>query len=53
MTGRFESHYQIHAVLEYCSGGSLSRYLASFKKNGTGLSEESAAALTAQVETLV
>jgi len=50
LQNEFESRYQIHAVLDYCSGGTLSRYLAGFKKKtGSGMEETSAAALTFQV----
>merc|ERR1712079_479706 len=45
----FESRYQVHAVLQYCGGGSLSRFLGQLKTQGLGMTETDAAALTIQL----
>ena len=44
----FETDYELHAILEYCSGGSVKHRLNSLV-HGVGLSEADASNLTAQV----
>ena len=44
----FENDYELHAILEYCGGGSVQRHLQS-QGHGVGLQEGEAAMLAAQV----
>lgn len=44
----FEGEYELHAILEYCGGGSVSKFLQA-QGHGIGLGERVAASLTAQV----
>lgn len=44
----FESEHELHAILEYCGGGSVQRHLQG-QGHGVGLGERDSAALAAQV----
>ena len=44
----FQSEFELHAILEYCGGGSVQRFLSG-QGHGVGLDERDAAILGAQV----
>jgi len=49
MIGEYHGPYATHAVLFYCSGGSLMRHLTKLKVKQQGLAEGDAALLAAQI----